>query len=239
MQAKEKGVSPQAAPQNHNTRDYTESIPKDSYLLGSRIMECYVCQGDADPEHDDCTVVEVTQFGAGFGIAVVVCPACTARAIEQDGSIEPLVADIRANYPKHATLASPARPSGPPPVELAPRPLRTAGLRHPAFGAVLLADPPPADESLLVLLGWEHARSLPVQKLVVEPTQNPRKLRFDVAKDRRVRVLHPHDANHKTLLALAQQLIDFGAREVELLTHPGRPGSKDMEFARIVPKGGA
>ena len=126
-----------------------------------------------------------------------------------------------------------------PPTELQRQPARNAGRKHPPYGAALAADPPPADEALHVLMGWDYADKLPDPKLIVRDEDNPARLRFDVADGRAVRVVHRHDADPDRLLKLAQALIDYGAREVEMVIHPPRPGSYGTELLRIVPKVGA
>lgn len=256
MTQKEKGTSPdQAAPQAFNDQHSTP------FVFAPHGLACYVCNGEA---HPGSTIVEVAHLGFELGIAVAVCPACTARAIAEDGSTDALIADIHAAYapireqketvglrgPQHFTgggsngSSREPLPDAPPTlaevgIELQPRTARNEGRRHPAFGAALSADPPPADEHLRVLVGWEHADAVPDPKLIVRPADNPARLRFDVAAGRTVRIYHPHTADPNRLFSLAQSLIDYGATEVELVIHPPRPEAHSTELLRIVPKGGA
>lgn len=209
----------------------------DTRILASRVMECFICKADAAPEQS--TLVEVSMLAPDFKLAVAVCPACTARAIAEDGSTDALIADIRETYPRFATLTKPAPKPTSTQIELQPRTARNAGRRHPAYGAAITADPPPADEPLRVLMGWEHADTVPDPKLIVRPADNPAHLRFDVAAKRIVRVFHPDSEDPNRLYALAQSLIDYGAAVVELVIHPPRPEAHSTELLRIVPKGGA
>lgn len=106
--------------------------------------------------------------------------------------------------------------------------------RHPAYGKSLAENPPPADEPLNIALGWPSAKNLPAPLLVVQPEDNPARLRFDVADGRRVRVAHPSNADPDRLLKLAQALIDHGATCVNLMVHPPRPGATERERLRVL-----
>lgn len=205
----------------------------DARIIAPRVMTCMVCAGDTDSEQ--ATLLEVTRFGPGLGLAVAICPRCTARAVAEDGDTNALFADVRESYPQLATLATVGVEPEIRPVELQPRKPRNAGRKHPAYGAALAADPPPADEPLRVLVGWQHADAVPDPKLIVRDGDNPGRLRFDVAAGRCVRVFHRHDADPNRLFGLAQCLIDYGAREVQLVIHPPRPEAHGTEMLRIVP----
>lgn len=106
--------------------------------------------------------------------------------------------------------------------------------RHPAYGKSLTENPPPPGEPLTVAVGWPYAKTLPAPLLVVQPEDNPGRLRFDVAAGRRVRVAHPADADPDRLLRLAQALIDYGALYVDLIEHPPRPGAAKRERLRVL-----
>lgn len=106
--------------------------------------------------------------------------------------------------------------------------------RHPAYGKSLTETPPPSDEPLTVAIGWQNAKTLPAPLLVVQPEDNPVRLRFDVAAGRRVRVAHPADADPDRLLRLAQALIDYGALYVDLIEHPPRPGAAKRDRLRVL-----
>lgn len=106
--------------------------------------------------------------------------------------------------------------------------------RHPAYGKTLAENPPAPDEPLTVAVGWQYAKTLPAPLLVVQPEDNPGRLRFDVADGRRVRVAHPADADPGRLLRLAQALIDYGALYVDLIEHPPRPGAAKRERLRVL-----
>ena len=106
--------------------------------------------------------------------------------------------------------------------------------RHPAYGKSLTETPPPSDEPLTVAIGWQHAKTLPAPLLVVQPEDNPVRLRFDVAAGRRVRVAHPADADPDHLLKLAQALVDYGALFVDLIEHPIRPGAAKRDRLRVL-----
>jgi len=127
--------------------------------------------------------------------------------------------------------------SAPPPLEIAKRPLTDAARKHPAYGRELATEPPPSDEALRVLVGWDHAKIVTEYRVIVLQTDDSETLRFDAAKGRSVRVDHPHDVDASWLLNLAQALIDYGAAEVRL-TITGRPGAFCSEVLRIVPKDG-
>lgn len=194
-------------------------------------LECFVCRAPVDVEAD--TVIEVAPLGRGFKVAVGICPICAERAREADGSIQPLADSIREVYAGGVvTVEKCTRP----PLELERKAVSNAGRKHPPFGAALAENPPPADELLCVLLGSDHAKAIPDPKLIVRPEDNPARLRFDVAEGREVRVVHPHDADPKRLVRLAQALIDYGAQSVELVVHPVRPGAAGTEILRIVPR---
>lgn len=135
-----------------------------------------------------------------------------------------------------AEMGRPIKDWAQPQLALAVRPLSDAARTHPAYGRELATDPPPADEVLRVLVGWDHAKIVTEYRVIVLQTDDPRTLRFDSANGRSVRVDHPHDAAPAWLLNLAQALIDFGATEVRL-TITGRPGAFCSEVLRIVPKG--
>lgn len=229
---KERAQSPdQAAPQAINTADGSTSPV---YAIAPAPLECFVCKSDVDPEHD--VLVEVAPLGPGLSVAVGVCQSCTARAVSEDGSVDSLVSDIREMYAGGVAFAP--RDEHPLPGEIAldRRPVSNAGRKHPPYGAALAADPMPADAVLRVVTGWTHAKAIPDPKLIVRDEDNPARLRFDAANGRTVRVLHPHDANPERLLKLAQALIDYGARGVEMVIHPERPGASGTELLRIVPK---
>ncbi|CAM5320857.1 hypothetical protein [Thauera mechernichensis] len=126
-------------------------------------------------------------------------------------------------------------PPGPPPVQLARRPVTNAGRKHPAYGAKLLANPPPEWEAVRVLLGWKYAKcEMESQPIVVD--SDPALLRFDVVAGRRVRVDHEHNADPRQLLNLAQALIDYGATAVELVIPFPPPGARGSEHLHIVPR---
>lgn len=110
-----------------------------------------------------------------------------------------------------------------------------AGRKHPPYGADLAANPPPPDESLRVLVGWEYAQWVTENRIVLVDSESPDRLRFDVAAGRRVRVDHPHDADPERLLHLAQALIDYGATVVDLVI-PFCPGALCTQMLRIVPR---
>lgn len=124
-----------------------------------------------------------------------------------------------------------------PPVELTRHPVRNAGRKHPPYGAILAESPPPSDEILRVCIGWQYEEWVSERRVIVEATEDPDALRFDVAAGRPVRVIHPHDASPEHLFRLAQTLVDYGAVLVELAIFPHRPGTFCTEVLRIVPKG--
>lgn len=194
-------------------------------------LECFVCKAPVDVKAD--TVIEVAPIGRGFKVAVGICPTCADRAREEDGSIQPLADSIREVYAGGVVTVEPYTR---PPLEIERKAVSNAGRKHPPLGAALAENPPPADEPLRVLLGWEHAKAIPDPKLILRPEDNPARLRFDVAEGREVRVVHPHDADPKRLMRIAQALIDYGAQSVELVVHPIRPGASGTEILRIVPR---
>lgn len=131
---------------------------------------------------------------------------------------------------ERAAAARPAETS----MTLQRRPLGSHPRRHPAYGKTLAENPPPSDEPLTVAIGWQFGKTLPAPLLVVQPEDNPGRLRFDVADGRRVRVAHPADADPDRLLRLAQALIDYGALYVDLIEHPPRPGAAKRERLRVL-----
>ena len=138
----------------------------------------------------------------GLGIAVAICPACTARAIDRDGSADTLIAEIRDQYSAGVTFARPSEvpATASPSITLRRRGIGAHPRRHPDYGKSLAENPPPADEPLNIALGWPNAKNLPAPLLVVQPEDNPARLRFDVADGRRVRVAHPSNADPDRLL---------------------------------------
>ncbi|MDX9718905.1 MAG: hypothetical protein RBT67_16180 [Thauera sp.] len=147
-----------------------------------------------------------------------------------------MTAPVHATVKALAELRTPLKVWAPTPVELAKSPLSDATRKHPPYGRELATDPPPADESLRVLVGWDYAKIVTDNRVIVLETDDPQSLRFDAASGRSVRVDHPHDADPAWLLSLAQALIDRGAAEVRL-TITGRPEAFHSEVLRIVPKG--
>lgn len=135
-----------------------------------------------------------------------------------------------------ADLDSPIAPWASPSLDLAKHPLSDAPRKHPPYGRELATEPPPEDEPLRVLVGWDYAKIVTDNRVIVLETDDPQALRFDAASGRSVRVDHPHDATPAWLLSLAQALIDYGATEVRL-TITGRPGAFGTEVLRIVAKG--
>ena len=207
-----------------------------AYAFAPAGLECFICKDDAPT--DGSTMVEVSMLAHELGIAVAVCPVCTTRALAEDVTLSTLVTDIREQY--HQQAAPAPKPGIVPPNQLAltPRPIRNAGRRHPVHGARLAANPPEADVDLHVLLGWEHEKLVSEPKLLIMPNDNPERLRFDVAANRAARVIHPPHADRLRLLSLAQGLIDYGARQVELVIHPLSPEGNGIKPFRIVPRGG-
>ncbi len=206
----------------------------DTRILAPKAMACFACNQDANPEQS--TVVEVSMLAPGLGIAVAICPACTARAIDRDGSADTLIAEIRDQYSAGVTFARPSEvpATASPSITLRRRGIGAHPRRHPAYGKSLAENPPPADEPLNIALGWPNAKNLPAPLLVVQPEDNPARLRFDVADGRRVRVAHPSNADPDHLLKLAQALIDHGATCVDLIVHPPRPGATERERLRVL-----
>lgn len=107
--------------------------------------------------------------------------------------------------------------------------------RHPANGRMLAEDPPALEQALNVAIGWPVGETLPAPKIIIQPEDDPARLRFDVAAGRRVYVAHNAAANPEHLLKLAQAMIDYGALCVDLIVHPPRPGA-GRERLRVVPE---
>lgn len=146
-------------------------------------------------------------------VCIVICATC---------------ADAADDARNEATQAPPAS------VTLPRHGIGSHPRRHPAYGKSLTETPPPTDEPLTVAIGWQAAKTLPAPLLVVQPEDNPTRLRFDVAAGRRVRVAHPADADPDRLLRLAQALIDYGALYVDLIEHPPRPGAAKRDRLRVL-----
>lgn len=231
MTKKERAQSPdQAAPQTFDTADSTTTFA----LLPPSGMVCAVCGTDTDAADITAVVETYHRSGSGIGIAVGVCRSCCREHAPTQQALDTLIARIRADdsiTPRIATTP----PAGYE-ITLPPRKRGNLARRHPAYGARLAADPPPADHRLTVAVGWEHAKQLPVPLIVVQPDDNPTRLRFDVAAGRPVRVTHPASSDPDWLLKLAQALIDEGAVCVDLTVHPSRTGTTAMETLRIRPE---
>lgn len=146
-----------------------------------------------------------------------------------------MTAPVHESVKQKSASAHYAPPRCQPPVELTRRPVHHASRKHPPYGADLAANPPPPDESLRVLVGWEYAQWVTENRIVLVDSESPDRLRFDVAAGRRVRVDHPHDADPERLLHLAQALIDYGATVVDLVI-PFCPGALSTQMLRIVPR---
>lgn len=201
-----------------------------SYVYAPPVMPCIVCDADTDPRQ--AAVVEVTRSG-DLAVAVVICPACARRAVEQDGDLDALIADIRESYahrPDPLAGARPARPApapapaptGPRTIYLPRRPVRTSGLRHPPHGRQLTDHPPEPDAVIQIAVDSRPAYDImPEPKLAVWPEHQPDRMRYDVVAGRRVRVAHPATIRPARLQALVQALIDHGASLIELVDYPG------------------
>lgn len=219
-------------------------------LMPNGGLLCTICSADiveADIVSGRAEMLPVVAAGP-FTIAVGICHSCIARAVELDGSTDQLVADIQASYPqalpagvlnrlKAAATAPPARQQqGAQQLALRRRAIGTKARRHPAFGAKLVENPPSAGETLHVLVGWQAAKLVPEPKVVVRDDDKAGSLRFDAAAGRRCRLIHPADVDPERLLHLAQELIDFGALEVEAVIYPPPAGSARFDVLVFRPE---
>lgn len=194
---------------------------------------CYVCA--ADTKADEAHHLEVRPFAEGFGIAVCICPSCIARAVDCDGDTTALFSDIRRSWLTEHRVER--KPSGPNDLTLRRRPITTAGRRHPPYGRELLETPPhPGDTLTIAVDSWETFKLLPEPRMLMRLEDNISRQRFDVAKGRRVRVVHAASADGKRLAQIAQTLIDFGAQMVELYVHPTPPGHAGSCTLRFHPE---
>lgn len=223
MTEKEKGATPcEGAPQNiTDNADFISHLmhlhkmfdPVDPLVfMPTGVTECWRCACDVTPQNVGM-LKRLADLGSNASICATFCQSC-ADAIDDE---------------REAAARTPATS-----ITLPRRPIGNHPRRHPAYGKTLAENPPPPDGPLTVSVGWQNAKTLPPPLLVVQPEDNPARLRFDVAAGRRVRVAHPADADPDRLLRLAQALIDYGALYVDLIEHPPRPGAAKRERLRVL-----
>lgn len=172
-------------------------------VIPSGVAECDRCGCDVTADNIGAFKHE-SWLARNAQVCTVLCATC-ADAIDE----------------ARAAIAQPAETS----MTLPRRPLGSHVRRHPGHGKALAEDPPPLDQALTVAIGWPAAKALPAPLVVIQPEDNPARLRFDVAAGRRVRVAHAAATDPDFLLKLAQALIDYGALCVDLIVHPPRPGA--------------
>lgn len=224
---KEKGATPfESAPQNiTDTPDFTSLPPhlhkmfdedRSYVLMPTGVTECWRCACDVTPQNVGM-LKRLADLGSNASICATFCQSC-AEALDDEREA--------AARPPATSITLPRRPIGNHP------------RRYPANGRALAEDPPALDQALIVAIGWPVGETLPAPKIIVQPEDDPARLRFDVAARRRVYVAHNAAANPEHLLKLAQTLIDYGALCVDLIVHPPRPGA-GRERLRVVPEAGA
>ena len=219
---KEKGAVPfESAPHITDANDFISLLmhlhkmfdPGDPVVfMPSGVTECWRCGCDVTPENVGM-LKRLADLGSNASICATFCQSC-AEAIDDERQA--------GERPAATSMTLPRRPLG------------THLRRYPAYGKSLSENPPPPDEPLTVAIGWQYAKTLPAPLLVVQPEDNPLRLRFDVAAGRRVCVAHPADADPDRLLRLAQALIDYGALYVDLIEHPPRPGAATRDRLRVL-----
>lgn len=180
-------------------------------IFPSGIADCAICGCDVTADNVGA-FRRLGDLGPNATVCLTICATCADTADE---------ARTTPASVKQICITLPRRPIGSHP------------RRHPAYGKSLSETPPPGD-ALNVAVGWQTAKSLPAPLIVVQPEDNPGRLRFDTAAGRRVRVAHPADADPDRLLRLAQALIDYGALYVDLIEHPPRPGAAKRERLRVL-----
>lgn len=178
------------------------------------VAECERCGCDVTAENVGA-LKRVGDLASNAQVCIAFCSAC-AEAIDEERAAE----------------AQPAATS----MTLRRRPLGSHMRRHPGHGKTLAEDPPPLDQALTVAIGWPAAKTLPPPLVVIQPEDNPARLRFDVAAGRRVRVAHAAATDPDFLLKLAQALIDYGALCVDLIVWPQRRESVSRERLRVLPE---
>lgn len=182
-------------------------------VFPSGVAECSRCGCDVTADNVGA-VRRVRDLAPNASICLTFCQSC-ADAIDEE---------------REATARPPATS-----ITLHRRPIGKHPRRYPANGRALAEDPPAIDKALNVAIGWLVGETLPAPKIIVQPEDDPDRLRFDVATGRRVYVAHNAAANPEHLLKLARALIDYGALCVDLIVHPPRPGA-GRERLRVVPE---
>lgn len=219
-----------------NATNASESASTDETfiaVLPSEGLKCIVCSHVLD--HHLAQIVVTDHLVGTVGCGVAVCPVCIDSALRRDHTTDRLFAAIRLGRIEEYRPNTPA-PRPRKKLTLRRRAVNNARRRHPAYHRALLENPPPADEGLQIALDWKTAMLLPEPRLVVRPEDNIARLRFDVAKGRRVRVVHSNADAPDRLMRIAQALIDYGANQVELYLHPIAPGSGGSQILSFYPE---
>ncbi|AMO36233.1 hypothetical protein [Thauera humireducens] len=220
---KEKGAVPfESAPHITDANDFINLLmhlhkmfdPVDPVVfMPTGVTECWRCGCDVTPENVGM-LKRLADLGSNASICATFCQSC-AEAIDDEREA--------ATRPPATSMTLPRRSLGKHP------------RRYPANGRALAEDPPALDQALNVAIGWPIAETLPAPKIIVQPEDDPARLRLELAAGRRVYVAHSAAANPEHLLKLAQTLIDYGALCVDLIVHPPRPGA-GRERLRVVPE---